>query len=154
MPAKRADFLPPPSLDAPGCRAANALVRFGRVEQKSAIILPTVATARLNIKKNSGVPRQLLQELKHNLVMRHVSSGIELLNRHQHLFASVGPEQANAATFVGCLAQWVDIGYGEPDLIEEMLSRFPKETRGRLPVNDYLQLRMAEGLLELLRDPP
>lgn len=113
-----------------------------------------MATARLNIKKNSGVPRQLLQELKHNLVMRHVSSGIELLNRHQHLFASVGPEQTNAAAFVGCLAQWVDIGYGEPDLIEEMLSRFPKETRGRLPVNDYLQLRMAEGLLALLRDHP
>lgn len=100
------------------------------------------------------MPRQLLQELKHNLVMRHVSSGIELLNRHQHLFATVGPEQANAAAFVGCMAQWVDIGYGEPDLIEEMLSRFPKETRGRLPVNDYLQLRMAEGLLELLRDHP
>lgn len=113
-----------------------------------------MATARLNIKKNSGVPRQLLQELKHNLVMRHVSSGIELLNRHQHLFASVGPEQANAAAFVGCLAQWVDIGYGEPDLIEQTLSRFPKETRGRLPVNDYLQLRMAEGLLALLRDHP
>jgi tetratricopeptide (TPR) repeat protein len=86
--------------------------------------------------------------------MRHVSSGIELLKEHQHLFASVGPEQTNAAAFVGCLAQWVDIGYGEPDLIEGMLSRFPKETRGRLPVNDYLQLRMAEGLLALLRDHP
>ena len=108
------------------CRAASALVRFGRVGQKSAIIC-NVATARLNIKKNSGVPRQLLQELKHNLVMRHVSSGIELLNRHQHLFATVGPEQANSAAFVGCLAQWVDIGYGEPALIEQVLARFPRE---------------------------
>src|SRR5690242_375380 len=107
-----------------------------------------------NRKKVLGIPRRLLQDLKHNLVMRHVSSGIELLNRHQHLFASVGPEQANAAAFVGCIAQWFDIGYGEPVHIEQMLSRFPKETRGRLPVNDYLQLRMAEGLLELLRDHP
>ena len=123
-------------------------------ELDGSAIICTVATARLNIKKNSGVPRQLLQDLKHNLVMRHVSSGIELLNRHQHFFVSVGPEQPNAAAFVGCLAQWVDIGYGEPGLIEQMLSRFPKETRGRLPVNDYLQLRMAEGLLELLRDHP
>jgi tetratricopeptide (TPR) repeat protein len=123
-------------------------------ELDGSAIICTVATPRLNLRKNSGVPRQLLQDLKHNLVMRQVSSGIELLNRHQHLFASVGPEQPNAAAFVGCLAQWVDIGYGEPDLIEQMLSRFPKETRGRLPVNDYLQLRMAEGLLALLRDHP
>jgi tetratricopeptide (TPR) repeat protein len=123
-------------------------------ELDGSAIICFVATARLNIKKNSGVPRQLLQDLKHNLVMRHVSSGIELLNRYQNLFASVGPEQVNAAAFVGCLAQWVDIGYAEPGLIEEMLSRFPKERRGRLPVNDYLQLRMAEGLLELLRDHP
>src|SRR6266853_1546984 len=32
--AKGADFLPPPSLDAPRCRVANALVRFGRVGRK------------------------------------------------------------------------------------------------------------------------
>ncbi len=86
--------------------------------------------------------------------MRHVSSGIELLNRHEHLFANVGPEQPNSAAFVGCLAQWVDIGYGEPALIEQALARFPREKRGRLSVGDFLQLRMAEGLLALLRDNP
>ena len=132
---------------------ANKVVRFGRVGQKSAIILNTVATPRLN-KKNLGVPPQLLHELRYNLAMRHVSSGIELLNRHQHLFAHVGPEQPNSAAFVGCLAQWVDVGYGEPALIEQVLARFPQEKRGRLSVGDYLQLRMAEGLLSLLRDNP
>jgi tetratricopeptide (TPR) repeat protein len=114
----------------------------------------TVATPRLNKKQNDVVPRQLLQQLKYNLVMRHVSSGIELLDRHEHLFAEVGPELPNAAAFVGCLAQWVDIGYGEPALIEQVLARFPREKRGHLSVNDYLQLRMAEGLLALLRDNP
>ena len=118
------------------------------------MISSTVATARLNVKKNTGVPRQLLQDLKYNLVMRNVSSGIALLNQHEYLFESVGPEQPNSAEFVGCLAQWVDIGYGEPDLIEQLLARFPKEKRGRLSVNDYLHLRMAEGLLALLRDHP
>jgi len=132
---------------------ANQHVRFGRVGRKC-YDLSTVATARLNNKTNSGVPRQLLQDLKYNLVMRHVSSGIGLLNQHEHLFASVSPEQPNSAAFVGCLAQWVDIGYGEPDLIEQLLARFPKDKRGRLSVNDYLQLRMAEGLLALLRDHP
>src|SRR6476661_10817189 len=115
---------------------ASQVVRFGRVGQKSAMIHYTVATPRLNKKQNDVVPRQLLQQLKYNLVMRHVSSGIELLDRHEHLFAAVGPELPNAAAFVGCLAQWVDIGYGEPALIEQVLARFPREKRGHLSVND------------------
>jgi len=151
---QKEDFFPPPPLDARAGWVANQVVRFGRLGQKSAIILGTVAIARIHKNKKSGVTRQLLQELNYNLAMRYVSSGIELLNRHEHLFASVGPEQTNSAAFVGCLAQWVDIGYGEPNLIEQMLARFPREKRGHLSVNDYLQLRMAEGLLALLRDNP
>lgn len=113
-----------------------------------------MATAQRTAKNNSEIPRKLLQDLKHNLAVREVSSGIALLEAHEHLFASVDPAQRNAAAFVGCVAQWVDIGYGEPALIERLLARVPKEKRGRLPVNDYLQLRMAEGLLALLRDHP
>jgi tetratricopeptide (TPR) repeat protein len=105
-------------------------------------------------KKNPEIPRKLLQDLKRNLAMREVSSGIALLEAHEYLFASLDPAQPNAAVFVGCVAQWVDIGYGEPGLIEQLLARIPKEKRGRLPVGDYLQLRMAEGLLALLRDHP
>jgi tetratricopeptide (TPR) repeat protein len=111
-----------------------------------------VATAQRNPKDGPEVPGRLLQELKHNLVMRQVSSGIDLLESHKHLFATIGPEQRNAAAFTGCLAQWIDIGYGDPELIEQVLGRFPKEKRSRLPVSDYLHLRMAEGLLALLRD--
>jgi tetratricopeptide (TPR) repeat protein len=113
-----------------------------------------VATASRNLKKTPEIPDQLLQKLKYNLVMRQVSSGIAVLEEHAHLFSAVGPAHRNGAKLVGCLAQWVDIGYGEPDLIEQLLARFPKEKRGSLSVNDYLQLRMAEGLLALLRDHP
>jgi tetratricopeptide (TPR) repeat protein len=118
------------------------------------MIASTVVTAPRNTKNGNEVPRKLLQELKHNLAMRHVSSGIELLETHTYLFSIIDPDQRNAAAFVGCVAQWVDIGYGEPGLIEQLLARIPKEKRGRLPVNEYLQLRMAEGLLALLRDHP
>jgi tetratricopeptide (TPR) repeat protein len=114
-----------------------------------------VATASRNLKKKTPeIPDQLLQKLKYNLVMRQVSSGIAVLEEHAHLFSAVGPGHRNGAKLIGCLAQWVDIGYGEPDLIEQLLARFPKEQRGNLSVNDYLQLRMAEGLLALLRDHP
>ena len=113
-----------------------------------------MATAQRTAKQQPEISRKLLQDLKRNLAVREVSSGIALLEAHEHLFSSVDPAQRNAAAFVGCVAQWVDIGYGEPALIEQLLARVPKEKRGRLPVNDYLQLRMAEGLLALLRDHP
>lgn len=86
--------------------------------------------------------------------MRQVSKGTALLDAHPHLFASIDSEQKNAAAFVGYLAQWVDIGYREPDLLEAVLARFPKTGRSRLPLTDYVHLRMAEGLLALLRDEP
>ncbi len=107
-----------------------------------------------NVRKASEVPSSLLQQLKHNLVTRQVSSGIALLEEHAHLFGVIGPGQRNAARLVGCLAQWVDIGYGDPSLMEQLLARFPREKRGHLPLSDYLQLKMAEGLLALLRDHP
>jgi tetratricopeptide (TPR) repeat protein len=114
----------------------------------------TVASSPRNLRKTPEIPDQLLQKLKTNLVNRQVSNGITVLEEHAHLFSAIGPEQRNAARLVGCLAQWVDIGYAEPGLIEQLLARFPREKRSRLVVNDYLQLRMAEGLLLLLRDHP
>ena len=88
------------------------------------------------------------------MVTRHVSSGFAVLDEHQHLFSLLDPRQPNAAALAGHVAQWVDIGYGEPELVEQLLARFPKEMKKELPVGDYLQLRMAEGLLALLHDHP
>jgi len=113
---------------------------------------PTVALSPHKAKRSRDIPDSLLRDLKTNLVAREVSSGIALLNGHARLFTELDSTQHNAAEFAGCVAQWVDIGYGEPELIAQLLGRFPCEKRGRLPVKDYLQLRMAEGLLELLRD--
>ncbi len=98
---------------------------------------PTVVTAARNKKPPLEIPDQLL-----------------LLDEHAALLESLDPEARNAAALAGCVAQWVDIGYGEPELIERLLACFPREKRCKLPVADYLQLRMAEGLLLLLRDRP
>ena len=100
------------------------------------------------------IPDSLLQELRQNLVSRQVSSGIALLEANAHVFAILDPAQRNAAALVGAVAQWVDIGYCGPELIEQLLQHFPKEQRGRFPICDYVHLRMAEGLLALLRDHP
>lgn len=113
-----------------------------------------MVTAPRSIKRGPDIPDLLLQQLRDDLVTRQVSNGIALLDEHAPLFAQLDPAQRNSAALVGAVAQWVDIGYRGPELVEELLARFPREQRRKLPVGDYLQLRMAEGLLELLRDHP
>ncbi|HEX2329520.1 MAG TPA: tetratricopeptide repeat protein [Candidatus Angelobacter sp.] len=105
-------------------------------------------------RRASAIPDELLQQLRVFLVDRQVSSGVALLDAHAPLFSQIEPRQRNAAALVGAVAQWVDIGYRGPELLEEMLTRFPPEQRAKLPVSDYLQLRTAEGLLCLLKDDP
>jgi tetratricopeptide (TPR) repeat protein len=105
-------------------------------------------------KKISEIPDSLLQGLREHLVARQVSDGIALLNANVQLFHSLDPAQPNAAGFVSCVAQWVDIGYRDPKLLQQLLERFPASSKSRLPVGDYLRLRMAEGLYALLRDEP
>src|SRR5262249_32180735 len=57
--------------------------------------------------------------------------------------------QENCAHLLGYFAQWVDIGFGHPSRLRELLARFPKETRARLPLGEYVHLRMAEGMLAM-----
>lgn len=125
---------------------------FG-ISGNSNMISSTVAIAP-RVRNAPGIPDQLLADLRHNLVTRQVSAGIALLDSHAHLFDSLDPAQRNAAALVGAVAQWVDIGYRDPELLESLLARFPRSRRGQFPVCDYVQLRMAEGLLALLRDHP
>jgi len=122
--------------------------------EKNAMMGGAVASFERNTANNGEIPPQLLRDLKHNLVMRQVSNGISLLDAHIQLFTALDPQQRNGAAFVGCVAQWVDIGYAAPDLLEQLIARFPREQRSRLALADYLHLRMAEGLLALLRDHP
>lgn len=102
----------------------------------------------------SDIPDSLLRQLREYLADRQVSNGIAYLDAHAHLFASLSPSQNNAAGLVGIVAQWIDIGYSGPELLEQLLNRFHSNQRGRLALGDYVHLRMAEGLLALLRDHP
>lgn len=104
------------------------------------------------IKKNIEITDSLLRELKDHVAARQVSKGIALLDANQQLFSTLDPQQKNAAAFVGYVAQWVDIGYRDPELLDKLLARFPQSSRVHLPLRDYLHLRMAEGLLALLHD--
>jgi tetratricopeptide (TPR) repeat protein len=59
------------------------------------------------------------------------------------------PKQKNAAGLIGQLAQWVDIGFAQPDLVRNVLARFPADLRASLPVCDFAQLQLAEGFVTM-----
>ncbi|MGH7247498.1 MAG: hypothetical protein ACREH9_05280, partial [Pseudomonadota bacterium] len=53
---------------------------------------------------------------------------------------------------LGYLAQWVDIGFDHPSLVQRLLGRFSETRRSMLPLGDYVQLRMAEALVAMAEE--
>lgn len=102
----------------------------------------------------TGSIPELLSDLRVHLVAREVAPGIALLERNAGLISTLDPSQPYAAALVGAVAQWIDVGYRDRELLGQLLSRFSPDARTRLPVSDYLQLRAAEGLLALLHSHP
>ena len=72
-----------------------------------------------------------------------------LLEAHRCLWDDFNPENRYAGLFAGYLAQWVDLGFERPILIKKTLAAFSKAIRARLPLLDYLYLRMAEGMVAM-----
>jgi tetratricopeptide (TPR) repeat protein len=102
------------------------------------------------MKSNSAeITDDLLAQLKENLVCRRVAEGMALLEKHRHLLNHFDPEKRNAGIFAGYLAQWVDLGFDRPALVKKVIAQFSKAVRGRLPLLDYLYLRMAEGMVAM-----
>src|SRR5215471_8030066 len=98
---------------------------------------------------SSEITDEFLAQLKEDLVCRRVDRGMAHLNELQHLFTSLDPTQKNAGRFAGALAQWVDIGFQRRDVVERVISRFSKSSRSRLPLHDYMHLRLAEGMVAM-----
>jgi len=99
--------------------------------------------------ESAEIPDEFLAQLKEDLVRRRVAPGMARLEEHHALFTTFDPGKKNAGRFAGYLAQWVDIGFQRPALVKEVISRFSKEARVRLPLCDYLHLRMAEGMVAM-----
>ena len=103
-------------------------------------------------KSNSNsedISDEFLSQLKQDLVRRRVERGMALLEDHRQLLASFDPGKKNAGRFAGYLAQWVDLGFERTGLVKGVVALFSKATRGHLPLEDYLYLRMAEGMVAM-----
>jgi tetratricopeptide (TPR) repeat protein len=95
---------------------------------------------------------EFLPRLRDDLVNRRIRSGLSFLASRQAGLELLDPAEKGAARLLGYLAQWVDIGFASPALIECILGRFQKQSRSILPLTDYIHLRMAEGLVAMYAD--
>jgi tetratricopeptide (TPR) repeat protein len=94
----------------------------------------------------------VLQELRSLLQNRRIDAGIDLLNEHRISFEQLHAGMCFAGLAVGCLAQWVDVGFADDGLLEELLDRFPRTERPNLRLSDYVHLEMAEALVAMRRE--
>ena len=92
---------------------------------------------------------QFVEELSQALSLRRVSDGIAMLDKAEGAWVKLSPSEPNATRLLLLIAQWVDVGYRDHHLLDCLLLKFPIESRRRLPLEDYLRLRMVEGFRAL-----
>jgi tetratricopeptide (TPR) repeat protein len=103
-------------------------------------------------RNSAEISDEFLAQLKDDLVCRRLENGMALLNDYHQLLTSFNPENKNAGLFVGYVAQWVDLGFERPTLVKNIVATFSKTVRSHLPLQDYLYLRMAEGMVAMTEE--
>jgi tetratricopeptide (TPR) repeat protein len=109
--------------------------------------------ARLPIDR-APIDAGFLSQLQAHVAEREVDRGIACLQSRQNLITRLDPSQQNAARFVAHLAIWTDIGFSGPRL-QDTLKRFEHldpGLRSKLPIADYICLRMAEGMSAMVEE--
>ena len=101
-----------------------------------------------------GLGDAFLARLRDDLIQRRIASGLEYLERNRSALESLDPARSGAGVLLGRLAQWVDIGFAGTELLRCVLARFSRESRGSLPLLDFLHVKMAEGLLAFQGEEP
>ena len=95
---------------------------------------------------------RLIEELSDAIEARRVAEGIALLGRldcRRMAMEALGQAQAQ---FLLCLAQWVDLGYESPQLIDDLLQQLSPDGRARMTLRDFLMVRMAEAFAAMAHE--
>jgi tetratricopeptide (TPR) repeat protein len=92
---------------------------------------------------------QFVKDLTRALNLRRVSEGAALLDRAEQPLTKLLPGHPHATDVLLLIAQWVDVGYRDHRLLDSLLLKFPVGCRRKLPLDDYLRLRLVEGFRAL-----
>jgi len=97
----------------------------------------------------SDSSQKLLAGLRQDIIERRIRVGLDRLEAHLELIEGLDPSTEQAPQLIWRVAQWVDVGFRCPDIVQMLLTRLPKEIRSKLPLTDYAAVRMAEGLVAM-----
>lgn len=79
--------------------------------------------------------------------MRRIGSGMARLDEYWAKMGRLDPNDKDAAGLLCYVAQWVDAGWRDIDVVQDGLGAFPKGRRVGLSVSDYAHVLMAEGMI-------
>ncbi len=89
----------------------------------------------------------LLTGLRGDLGMRRIGSGMARLDEHWARSGRLDPKHPDAPGLLCYVAQWVDAGWRDIDVVQDSLGAFPKGRRLKLKLMDYAYVLMAEGVI-------
>jgi tetratricopeptide (TPR) repeat protein len=104
------------------------------------------------LSKLAVIPQELLSTLSRDIDSRRIQHGMHRLANIEQILEAFSPGLENAAAFLGSLAQWCDIGYGDATLVKRLLATYDHESRCRLSIAEYVHVRMAEGMVAMTED--
>jgi len=88
----------------------------------------------------------LLEQLQLALVRRDVRSGFYLLDSALAKPLKLDFRSPYAVSLFLSVAQWVDLGYRDLDLLDNLAADLPNLDRGQLSMLEFLKLRIHAGL--------
>ncbi len=99
------------------------------------------------VRYNPKMATDLLQGLRSDLGMRRIGSGMARLDEYWAKSGRLDPKSPAAPSLLCYIAQWVDAGWRDVDVVQDGLGGFPKGRRIRLSLLDYAYVLMAEGMI-------
>lgn len=90
-------------------------------------------------------PARLVAKLQAALVERDVTAGFALLDASLKTPLKLDLAAPHSIPLLLCIAQWVDLGYASPAFFSALAESGTQVDRARLPLSDFLQLRLAES---------
>jgi tetratricopeptide (TPR) repeat protein len=95
----------------------------------------------------SSVRIDLLSGLREDLGLRRIGDGQARLDDYWAGSRRIDPGDPDAASLLCYIAQWVDAGWRDVEIVQEGLRAFAAGQRGHLLLVDYVHVLMAEGMV-------
>jgi tetratricopeptide (TPR) repeat protein len=99
--------------------------------------------------KTVAADREWLIAMTDCLRRRSIAEGIKLLDKAEPAWKSMELDDRHGAEVLLMLAQWVDVGYREPQLLRQRLDRLTGALREQMGVAAYVRVRMTEAFYAL-----